>query len=132
MEFLTLAYVAFASLVGLSAYWMHSHSRMGIFAYAVVLLVGYSAMVETLGRPKPAVFELRQGDHKIVAIVLDEPNAIHVLIIRDAKPRLYSLPWSLEEAIRLRAMKRPMLGFDGTPFGKRAPHEAPPPRLRQK
>lgn len=132
MEFLTLAYVAFAGMVGLSAYWMHSRSRMGIISYAIVLLIGYSAMVETLGRPKPAVFELRKGDLNIVAFVLDEPNAIHVLTTRKGKPRLYSLPWSLEEAIKLRKMKRPMLNFDGTPFGVRTPHDPPPRNLAPK
>lgn len=132
MEFLTLAYVAFAGMVGLSAYWMHSRSRMGVLSYAIVLLVGYSAMVETLGRPKPAVFELRKGDLSIVAIVLDEPNAIHVLTTRSGKPRLYSLPWDLQQAIKLRKMNRPVLSFDGTPFGPRTIHTPPPPRLPPK
>lgn len=132
MEFLTLAYVAFAGLVGLSAYWLHSGNRVGMVAYAVVLVLGYFAMVETLGRPKPAAFELRKGDQSIVSIVLDEPRAIHVLTMRDGQPRLYSLPWDLKMAIKLRQMKRPRLTFDGTPFGERAPHDPPPRSLAPK
>ena len=97
-----LAYFAvFAVLIGVWG-WAHRPSWWTVAVYPVLCLALYFAATEVMGSSKPTWLEWREmGDVRVMAYVLDEPNAIH-LWIDAGEPRAYVEPWSLKRAKELR------------------------------
>ena len=98
-----LAYFAvFAVLIGVWA-WAHRHSWWTVAVYPILCVVLYFAATEVMGSSKPKWLEWREmGDVRVIAYVLDEPNAIH-LWLDAGEPRAYVEPWSLKRAKELRS-----------------------------
>lgn len=82
-----------------------------LMATAALLLVGYVALAEMLGRPKPVRIEWARQELAEAAVLgarLDEGRAIYLWLGLDgvAEPRAYALPWSEPLARQLRGAQR--------------------------
>lgn len=113
MESLTYLH-ALAVLIaaGLAAVAIRTPHSLALRAGAVVLagslmVTGYAAFAELLGRPKPVTLEWaagQTGDAVVLAADMREGEAIYLWLKVGgiSEPRAYMLPWSLEMAKQFR------------------------------
>lgn len=86
--------------------------KLGALATTAALLpIGYVALAEMLGRPKPVHIEWARQELAEAAVLgsrLDEGRAIYLWLGMDGieEPRAYALPWSEPLARQLRGAER--------------------------
>lgn len=132
-------------LIGLAMCLVGRRRRVAVALYAALLIVGYVALLDLLGRPRPADLSWGlSGQAQLLAAVIAEGEAIYVwLAIPDERePRALKLPWNLVVARQLHEARRiaeergtgvlTRLPLDGTPGAERmfwpAPRPSSPPK----
>ncbi len=135
MTGLTLAFVIVVLAIG--AFLIFTGPKHYAVPIVVLMYLGlYAGIVDIMGRSKPILIPDREM--AVIGFYFDEGEAIHVWTLED-EPRAYRLPWSMEEAKKLRKAARDAEGQPGSlrmrrgvPEGEAMFYAAPPEPLPPK
>lgn len=86
-------------IAGLSALLLRGVRWWGALGYAVLMVFGLCAAVETLGLPRPIWTEPRpKEDLQVIAQYAEANVAVYVWVMTERGPVVYALPWREETA----------------------------------
>ncbi len=136
MTGLTLAFVIVVLAIG--AFLIFTGPKRYAVPFVVLMYLGlYAGIADIMGRSKPILIpkeEMAVLDHWF-----DEGSAIHVWTLFEGAPLAIRLPWSMEEAKKLRKAARDAEGQPGSlrmrrgvPEGEAMFYAAPPEPLPPK